>query len=73
MAVRRGASDGAARLWHLHGAVESRLDRLDRNVIAAPLFIHADLNNEIDNEYSGSGGNIPAPFNAQFVAQPFTL
>ena len=53
--------------------INSRLDQLDRNVVAAPLFIYADTNNELDNEYSGRDGLIPGPNNAQFVAQPYTV
>jgi hypothetical protein len=52
--------------------VSSHLDGLDRNIVAAPLFIYKDLTNELDNEYSGLGGMIPSPANAQFVAQPYT-
>ena len=32
-----------------------------------------NLGQELDSEYSGSGGLIPAPNNAQFVVQPFTI
>ena len=53
--------------------VSSRLDRLDRNTVAAPLFIYAGTNRELDNEYSDAGGLIPAPYNAQFVVQPYTV
>ena len=53
--------------------VNSHLDQLDANVVAAPLFIYAAPGQELDNEYSGSGGLIPNPYNAQFVAQPFTV
>ena len=50
--------------------VNSRLDQLDKNTVAAPLFIYAGTNQELDNEYSGPGGLIPSPQNAQFVVQP---
>ena len=53
--------------------INSRLDQLDTNTVAAPLFIYADTSHELDNEYSGSGGLIPTPNNAQFVAQPYTV
>jgi hypothetical protein len=53
--------------------VSSRLDQLDQNTVAAPLFIYAGFGQELDNEYSGSGGLIPAPYNAQFVVQPYTV
>src|SRR3954454_9323499 len=50
--------------------VSSHLDQLDSNTVADPLFIYAAPGQELDNEYSGSGGLIPSPYNAQFVAQP---
>jgi hypothetical protein len=53
--------------------VNSRLDRLDKNTVAAPLFIYEGPNQELDNEYSGVGGLIPSPLNAQFVVQPYTV
>ncbi len=53
--------------------VSSRLDQLDQNTVAAPLFIFASDDEELDNEYSGTGGLIPDPNNAQFVVQPFTV
>ncbi len=53
--------------------VSSHLDQLDQNTVAAPLFIYVDPNQELDNEYSGAGGLIPSPYNAQFVAQPYTV
>ncbi len=53
--------------------VSSYLDQLGLNIIASPLFIYADVGQELDNEYSGTGGLIPAPDNAQFVVQPFTV
>lgn len=52
--------------------VSSRLDQLDMNAVAAPLFLYEGTNQEVDNEYSGSGGLIPNPNNAQFVVQPYT-
>lgn len=52
--------------------VGSPLDQLDQNTVAAPLFIYAGTNEELDNEYSGSGGLIAVPNNAQFVVQPYT-
>ena len=53
--------------------VASRLDQLDQNTVAAPLFLYAAPGQEVDNEYSGAGGLITAPFNAQFVVQPYTV
>ncbi len=53
--------------------VNSRLDQLDQNTVAAPLFIYAAPGQELDNEYSGLGGLVPAPNNAQFVVQPYTV
>ena len=53
--------------------VSSHLDQLDRNTVAAPLFIYASTSQELDNEYSGIGGLIPNPNNAQFVVQPYTV
>ena len=53
--------------------VSSRLDQLDRNTVAAPLFIFAAPGQELDNEYSAIGGLVPSPNNAQFVVQPFTI
>ncbi len=53
--------------------VRSRLDQLDHNTVAAPLFIFAAPGQEIDNEYSGAGGLVPSPNNAQFVVQPFNV
>lgn len=53
--------------------VSSRVDQLDSNTVAAPLFIYAAPGQELDNEYSGSGGLIPSSYNAQFVAQPYTV
>ena len=53
--------------------VGSHLDNLDRNTVAAPLFIYAAPGQELDNEYSGTGGLISSPNNAQFVAQPYTI
>ncbi len=53
--------------------VSSHLDQLDLNTVAAPLFIYAATNQELDAEYSGIGGLIPAPDNAQFVVQPYTV
>jgi hypothetical protein len=52
--------------------VSSDLSQLDRNAVAAPLFIYAAPGQELDNEYSGSGGLVPTPYNAQFVVQPYT-
>lgn len=52
--------------------VNSRLDQLDRNTVAAPLFVYTSTAEELDNEYSGPGGLIPAPQNAQYAAQPYT-
>jgi len=53
--------------------VSSHLDQLDHNTVAAPLFIYAAPDQELDNEYSGAGGLIPNPYNAQFVVQPYTV
>jgi uncharacterized repeat protein (TIGR03803 family) len=53
--------------------VASHLDQLDQNTVAAPLFIYAGINQELDNEYSGPGGLIPSPNNAQFVVQPYNV
>lgn len=40
--------------------VRSHLDNLDQNTVAAPLFIYAAENQELDIEYSGVGGLIPS-------------
>lgn len=53
--------------------VGSPLNSLDQNTVAAPLFIYAGTNQELDVEYSGIGGLIPSPDNAQFVTQPYTV
>jgi len=53
--------------------VASRLDQLDLSSVAAPLFIYDAPGQELDNEYSGMGGLIPSPYNAQFVVQPYTV
>jgi hypothetical protein len=53
--------------------VSSNLAQLDTNTIAAPLFIYAGTGQELDNEYSGSGGLVPKPYSAQFVVQPYTV
>jgi hypothetical protein len=54
--------------------VASHLDQLQQNTVAAPLFIYvASSGQEIDNEYSGNGGLIPEPYNAQFVVQPYSV
>ena len=53
--------------------VASHLDQLDPNTVAAPLFIYAAPGQELDNEYSGPGGLVPGPYNAQFVVQPYTV
>lgn len=53
--------------------VSSPLDQLDLNTVAAPLFLYAAPNQELDSEYSGTGGLIPTPDNAQFVVQPYTV
>ena len=53
--------------------VASRLDQLDPKTVAAPLFIYAAPSQELDNEYSGLGGLVPSPDNAQFVVQPYTV
>lgn len=53
--------------------VSSHLDQLGQNTVAAPLFIYAAPGQELDNEYSGIGGLIPGPYNAQFVVQPYTV
>jgi len=53
--------------------VGSHLDQLDQNTVAAPLFIYAAPGQELDNEYSGAGGLVPSPYNAQFVVQPYNV
>ena len=53
--------------------VASRLDQLNINTVAAPLFIYAAPGQELDNEYSGMGGLIQAPYNAQVVVQPYYI
>ena len=53
--------------------IASHLDQLDQNTVAAPLFIYAATNQELDNEYSGLNGLIPLPDDAQFVVQPYTV
>lgn len=53
--------------------VGTALDDLDLDTVAAPLFIYAQPSQELDNEYSGMNGLIPAPDNAQFVVQPYTV
>ena len=53
--------------------IDSRLDQLDQHTVAAPLFLYAAPGQELDNEYSGMGGLIPAPNNAQLVVQPYTV
>lgn len=53
--------------------VSSHLDHLDRNTVAAPLFIYAAPGQDLDNEYSGAGGLVPNPYNAQLVVQPYTV
>jgi hypothetical protein len=46
---------------------------LDKSTVAAPMFIYAAVNQELDFEYSGAGGLIPGPNNAQFVVQPYAV
>jgi hypothetical protein len=53
--------------------VASSLSQLDLNTVAAPLFIYVEPGQELDNEYSGSGGLVPFPYTAQFVVQPYTV
>jgi len=53
--------------------VASSLNQLNLNTVAAPLFIYVEPGQELDNEYSGSGGLVPSPYNAQFVVQPYTV
>ena len=53
--------------------VASRLDQLDRNTVAAPLFLYTDPSHEVDNEYSGLGGLVGSADNGQFVVQPYTI
>ena len=53
--------------------IDSHLDQLDQNTVAAPLFIYASPTQELDNEYSGPGGLVPSPYNSQFVVQPYTV
>ena len=51
----------------------SHLNQLDRNTVAAPLFIYAGTGQELDNEYSGARGLVPASDSAQFAVQPYTV
>jgi hypothetical protein len=53
--------------------INSPFDQLNLNTVAAPLFLYAAPNQELDAEYSGMGGLIPAPNDAQFVVQPYTV
>jgi hypothetical protein len=53
--------------------INSSLDNLNLNTVAAPLFIYASTSQELDYEFSGSGGLIPGPYNAQIVVQPYTV
>jgi hypothetical protein len=53
--------------------ISSNLSQLDRNTVAAPLFIYAAPGQELDNEYSGTGGLVASPYNAQVVVQPYTV
>jgi hypothetical protein len=53
--------------------VSSHLDNLDKNTVAAPLFIYAAPGQELDIEYSGADGLIPSPYTGQFVVQPYTV
>ena len=53
--------------------VSSHLDKLDRNTVASPLFLYSAPGQELDNEYSGTGGLVPAPYSGQFVVQPYTV
>ena len=53
--------------------INSRLDQLDLNTVAAPLFTYSTPGQELDFEFSGMAGLIPAPNNGQFVVQPWTL
>ena len=50
--------------------VSSDLDSLDQSTVACPIFLYASDTQEFDNEYSGLGGMIAAPYTAQFVVQP---
>jgi hypothetical protein len=52
--------------------IASDLSKLDQNTVAA-FFIYAGPGQELDSEYSGMGGLIPPPNNAQIVAQPYTV
>lgn len=53
--------------------VNSDLSNLDLNTVAAPMFIYAMPGQELDFEYSGTGGLIPIPNNMQYVVQPYTV
>lgn len=53
--------------------VNSALDRLDRNTVAAPLFIYDKPGAEFDFEFSGVGGLVESPNTAQFVTQPYNV
>ncbi len=53
--------------------VGSRLDQLDQNTVASPLFIYGANGQELDIEYSGAGGLIPNPYDAQFVVQSYKV
>ena len=53
--------------------IASRLDNLDQNTVAAPLFIYASPTQELDAEFSGLNGLVQYPYNAQFVVQPYNI
>ena len=52
-----------------HFLVESRVDQLDKNLVASP-FLYRDEDNELDIEFS-SWAEDPPTQNAQFVVQPY--
>ena len=53
--------------------ISSPLNGLDPKVVASPLYIYYVPGQELDIEYSGVGGLIPSPNNAQFVVQPYSV
>jgi hypothetical protein len=53
--------------------VSSDLSHLDLSTVAAPLFIYASPVQELDSEFSGLGGLVARPYNAEFVVQPYTV
>jgi hypothetical protein len=64
---REPASYGMHRFY-----VSSRIDRLDRNVVASP-FLYANDSQEIDIEFSTWQNANPKSDNAQYVLQPYNI